>query len=182
MTLLAVVLVASILGGLGYDAPAEWTSKPSSSSMRVAQWELLGDDASAEVVIFYFGEGGGGGVDANLDRWLGQFEQPDGSSTREKATITERSVNGLELTIVDMRGTFVRSCEARGARAQPPSRTSYDRGGRRRWLGTVVHPRARPSRDGHEMGGERRGFSFIASPRDSVAITEKRRARALRTS
>ena len=110
MTLLAVVLVASILGilgGLGYDAPAEWTSKPSSSSMRVAQWELLGDDAPAEVVIFYFGEGGGGGVDANLDRWFGQFEQPDGSSTREKATITELSVNGLELTIADMRGTFV---------------------------------------------------------------------------
>ena len=107
MTLLAVVLVASTLGGLGYDAPAEWTSTPSSSSMRVAQWELLGDDASAEVVIFYFGEGGGGGVDANLDRWFGQFEQPDGSSTRDQATITERSVNGLELTIADMRGTFV---------------------------------------------------------------------------
>ena len=107
MILLAVVLIATILGGLGYDAPAEWTSKPSPSSMRVAQWELLGDDASAEVVIFYFGEGGGGGVDANLDRWFGQFEQPDGSSTREKATITERSVNGLELTIADMRGTFV---------------------------------------------------------------------------
>lgn len=104
MTLLAVVLMAT---GLGYDAPADWTSKPSPSSMRVAQWELLGDDAPAEVVIFYFGEGGGGGVDANLDRWFGQFEQPDGSSTREKATITERSVNGLELTIADMRGTFV---------------------------------------------------------------------------
>ncbi len=104
MTLLAVVLIAT---GLGYDSPADWTSKPSPSSMRVAQWELLGDDAPAEVVIFYFGEGGGGGVDANLERWFGQFEQPDGSTTREKATITERSVNGLELTIVDMRGTFV---------------------------------------------------------------------------
>ena len=107
MTLLALVLMASILGGLGYDAPADWTPKPSPSSMRVAQWELLGDDAPAEVVIFYFGEGGGGSVDANLDRWFGQSEQSDGSTTREKATITERSVNGLELTIVDMRGTFV---------------------------------------------------------------------------
>lgn len=107
MTLLAVVLVGSILGGLGYDAPADWTSKPSRSSMRIAQWELAGDDAPAEVIIFYFGEGGGGGVDANLDRWVGQFEQPDGSSTRDQATITERSVNGLELTIADMRGTYV---------------------------------------------------------------------------
>lgn len=104
MTLLAIVLVAA---GLTYDAPAEWTSKPSSSSMRAAVWELAGDDAPAEVVIFYFGQGGGGGTQANLDRWLGQFEQPDGSSTREKATIAERTVNGLELTIADIRGTYV---------------------------------------------------------------------------
>ncbi len=104
MTLLAVVWLAA---GLGYDVPAEWTSKPSSSSMRAAVWELAGEGEPAEVVIFYFGEGGGGGVEANLDRWFGQFEQPDGSSTRDKATITERSVNGLELTIADVRGTFI---------------------------------------------------------------------------
>ena len=75
--------------------------------MRVAVWELTGDDAPAEVVIFYFGEGSGGGVEANLARWFGQFEQPDGSSTRDRAIITERTVNGLELTVADMRGTFV---------------------------------------------------------------------------
>ena len=104
MSLIAAVLIAS---GLAFDAPAEWVSKPLSSSMRVAVWELTGDDAPAEVVIFYFGEGSGGGVEANLARWFGQFEQPDGSSTRDRAIITERTVNGLELTVVDMRGTFV---------------------------------------------------------------------------
>ena len=104
MTLLAAFLVAA---GLAYDAPADWAAKPSSSSMRAAVWELAGGDAPAEVVIFYFGEGGGGGAEANLDRWLGQFEQPDGSATRDKAKITERTVNGLELTIADIRGTFV---------------------------------------------------------------------------
>ena len=104
MSLIAAVLIAS---GLGFDAPAEWVSKPLSSSTRVAVWELAGDDAPAEVVIFYFGEGSGGGVEANLARWFGQFEQPDGSSTRDRAIITERTVNGLELTVADMRGTFV---------------------------------------------------------------------------
>ena len=104
MSLIAAVLIAS---GLAFDAPAEWVSKPLSSSMRVAVWELTGDDAPAEVVIFYFGEGSGGGVEANLARWFGQFEQPDGSSTRDRAIITERTVNGLELTVADMRGTFV---------------------------------------------------------------------------
>ena len=104
MSLIAAVLIAS---GLGFDAPAEWVSKPLSSLMRVAVWELTGDDAPAEVVIFYFGEGSGGGVEANLARWFGQFEQLDGSSTRDRAIITERTVNGLELTVADMRGTFV---------------------------------------------------------------------------
>ena len=75
--------------------------------MRVAVWELTGDDAPAEVVNFYFGEGSGGGVEANLARWFGQFQQPDGSSTRDRAIITERTVNGLELTVADMRGKFV---------------------------------------------------------------------------
>lgn len=101
------LITLALLSGLGFDAPTGWVSKPSSSSMRVGVWELPGDDGSAEVVIFYFGEGSGGGVDANVARWLGQFEQPDGSSTRDKATITEREANGLKLTIADMRGTYV---------------------------------------------------------------------------
>lgn len=103
-TLFAVLVLAS---SLGYDAPEGWQPKAASSSMRLAQWELPGDQGPAEAVIFYFGEGGGGGVEANLERWFGQFEQPDGSSTREQATVTERSVNGLELTVADMSGTYV---------------------------------------------------------------------------
>ena len=94
--------------GLGFEAPEGWKSVGSSSSMRLAQWELPGgSDGSAEAVIFYFGAGGGGGVEANLERWFGQFEQPDGSSTRDRANVTEREVNGLSLTIADMRGTYV---------------------------------------------------------------------------
>ena len=105
-------LLVAFLSGLIYEAPTGWTPVESSSRMRVAQWELPsaggdGDTGSAEAVIFFFGEGGGGGVDANLDRWFGQFEQPDGSSTRDGATVTRRETNGLKLTIADMRGIYV---------------------------------------------------------------------------
>ena len=36
-----------------------------------------------------------------------QFEQPDGSATLDHASVTKREVNGLRLTIADMRGEIV---------------------------------------------------------------------------
>lgn len=103
----AAVLLAP---GLGYDVPDGWETAPTSSRMRLAQWTLPGDgDEAAEVVIFFFGPGQGGGVEANLARWFSQFEQPDGSSTKDQASVTKREVNGLRLTIADMRGTYIAS-------------------------------------------------------------------------
>ena len=123
-------------------------SKQSSSSMRVAVWELTGDDAPAEVVIFYFGEGSGGGVEANLARWFGQFEQPDRSSTRDRATITERTVNGLKLTVADMHGTFVAPVRPGAPRRNNNNRPGYRmiatiaEGGTGPWYIRVLGPEA----------------------------------------
>lgn len=105
--LLAGILLASVLG---YDAPEGWVAGSTSSSMRVAEWSLPGEGADpAEAVIFYFGAGQGGGVEANLERWFGQFEQPDGSSTRERAIVTTRELPELALTVADVTGTYVAS-------------------------------------------------------------------------
>lgn len=141
-----MLLVIALASGLGFDAPAEWTSKPSSSSMRLAQWELAGDDAPVEVVIFYFGEGSGGGVEANLERWFSQFEQPDGSTTRESATITERTVNDLALTVADMRGTYVApvrpGAPSRNNRAGYRMIAAVAEGGSGPWYIRVLGPEA----------------------------------------
>lgn len=104
MTQMALLTLVS---ALAYQVPDGWAPKPTTSRMRLAQWELSGDGESAEVVIFYFGPGGGGGVEANLERWYGQFEQPDGSRTEDRALVTRREVDGLALTIADIRGTYV---------------------------------------------------------------------------
>jgi hypothetical protein len=72
--------------------------------MRLAQFKA---GASSEVVIFYFGAGQGGGVEANLERWYGQFVQPDGSATRERARVTKSKVASLEITRADVSGTYV---------------------------------------------------------------------------
>ena len=55
----AAVLLAP---GLDYDVPDGWETVQTSSRMRLAQWALPGDgDEAAEVVIFFFGPGQGGG-------------------------------------------------------------------------------------------------------------------------
>ncbi len=94
-------------GGLEFEAPSTWISETPSSSMRLAQYRLPrleGDPEDAEVAAFYFG-GQGGSVQANVDRWIGQFSNPDGSPVTHPQ-VSEREVNGILLTIVDVHGTY----------------------------------------------------------------------------
>ena len=50
--------------------------------------------------------GAGGSVQANVDRWYGQFAQPDGSDTKSKATAKKVKLAGCDVTIVDINGTY----------------------------------------------------------------------------
>lgn len=110
--ILALVLLASVqtlAAGLTFDAPRAWKAAGPSSSMRVAQFVLPrapGDTQDGELVIYYFG-GSGGTIDANIERWLGQMQQPDGRASSAVAKRQTRSANGLALTLVDVSGTYV---------------------------------------------------------------------------
>ena len=96
-------------GQLLYKAPAAWTVTPVTSSMRVGEFRLPkadGDSEDAALVVYYFG-GTGGSVQANIDRWVGQISQPDGRASKDVAIVTNRKVNGLAMTHVDVSGTLV---------------------------------------------------------------------------
>lgn len=96
--------------GIAFEPPAEWIAENPSSSFRKAQFRLPragGDSEDAELVVFYF-QGGGGGVEANINRWVGQFSRPDGSPIRDAAQTSSRESNGIPLTILDVRGTYNR--------------------------------------------------------------------------
>ena len=54
-----------------FDVPESWKSETPSSKMRNAQYR----NGKSEIVVFYFGKGSGGSVDANINRWLGQFKE-----------------------------------------------------------------------------------------------------------
>jgi len=93
-------------GDLKFQAPEGWVSEQPSSNMRVAQYRLPGDGGDASLIVFFFGPGQGGSVEANLDRWIGQMKQPDGSSSKEKAKTETTTVNGMKVTLLDVTGTY----------------------------------------------------------------------------
>jgi hypothetical protein len=110
MTLLGSLLsMVLTLAGLTFTAPTAWKQVPTSSSMRVAQYTVpraTGDSADAELVVYYFG-GSGGTVEANIDRWVGQMQQPDGRPSSAVMKRQSRTVNGMKVTVVDVPGTYV---------------------------------------------------------------------------
>ena len=92
---------APAANGVNYVVPETWTSRPPSSSMRVAEWVLPGE---ATCALFTFP--GGGSVDANFQRWLGQFVQPDGSPSSEAARRMSMEVSGVNVEFLQVTGTF----------------------------------------------------------------------------
>jgi len=78
---------------LAWDAPSSWQSMPNSNSMRKATYKV-GDDTELTV------SSAGGGVDANIKRWAGQFGEAAQPKTEKK------KVNGLDVTIVEIKGPY----------------------------------------------------------------------------
>lgn len=96
-------------GELRYKIPDGWVTEKPSSTMRVAQYKLPkaeGDPEDGSLVLYYFGAAQGGSVQANIDRWVGQIQQPDGSASKDKAKTENLTMNGLKVTTVDVTGTF----------------------------------------------------------------------------
>ena len=99
-----------------FKRPAAWGWVEPASSMRKAQ--LTVSDAktkeNVEVVFFYFGEGGGGGTKANVDRWLGQFQ--DASKPKSE----EVTVGQTKVTYVQTEGTYMSGLPS-GAKTPMPN-------------------------------------------------------------
>jgi hypothetical protein len=68
--------------------------------MRAATY-TVGD---AECVVYFFGQGQGGGVDANIARWKSQFAQSDGKPVTPK--VSKRTIHSLPVTLVDLSGNY----------------------------------------------------------------------------
>lgn len=108
LTLGAMLAVAETAGGIKWTAPPAWKPQPE-RPMRAATYTVpkaTGDPEDGECAVFYFGAGQGGGVDANIERWIGQFEAPGGGPADKLAKTSKATVNGLPVTRIDLTGTY----------------------------------------------------------------------------
>ena len=96
----------SQIGNLQGIIPDSWMRETPSSSMRLAQFNFSDEYGRCELVVF---AGIGGSVDANLDRWLGQFRGPDNESVADHATISHEHSGDLEINFVYAEGTYLQS-------------------------------------------------------------------------
>jgi hypothetical protein len=102
----ALVLSAESVAGLKWTGPAGWKSETNPSNMRAATYSVApaaGDTAPSECVVYYFGPGQGGTVEANIDRWKGQFTT---GGKPADAKVAKRTVHGLQVTTVDATGDY----------------------------------------------------------------------------
>jgi hypothetical protein len=127
--LLAVSVAADSIAGLQWTAPPEWKNQ-GTAPMRAATYAVPlapGDRGPAECVVYFFGQGQGGPVDANMERWNGQFQTPSGKTAA--AHIGKRVVHGLPVTTIDVSGTYSGMA---GPQATPAPAAGY------RLLGAII--------------------------------------------
>lgn len=84
-----------------YDAPAAWQKVENPNPMRKATFKIPhaeGDSEDAELAVSQ----AGGSVDANVQRWAGQFERNKEDPVARK----QMKVGDLDVTVVELHGTF----------------------------------------------------------------------------
>ena len=91
------------VGSCEFSRPADWKWVQPTSPMRKAQLQIPGKDGGkpADITFFFFGGGQGGDVQANVQRWFGQFTgKPDANK------IEPQEFNGVKVTLVSTEGTM----------------------------------------------------------------------------
>jgi hypothetical protein len=101
--LLAVICFAADSGaGIRWTVPAGWKAE-AERPMRLGTYTVA---PGGECAVYFFGSGQGGSVDANVDRWIGQFVQADGKPSKSAAKIAKRTIHGWPVTTVDVSGAY----------------------------------------------------------------------------
>jgi hypothetical protein len=91
-------------GAYSLEAPAAWERVQPKSGMVETEFAIPSADGAAPGRMTVMGAGGS--IEANIERWYGQFTQPDGSATKDEASTKKLEVAGCKVTMVDIAGTF----------------------------------------------------------------------------
>lgn len=92
---------AAAPGELAWEAPASFSKVDHASPMRKATYhapKVEPDTEAPELSVTVVG----GSIDANIDRWVGQFD----AAAKDTMARSTRQVAGRDVTIVELKGTF----------------------------------------------------------------------------
>jgi hypothetical protein len=146
------------LGNLNSKAPASWKQEKTSNRMRAYQFRVPGPEGGkedAQLVIFYFGQGGAGTAADNVKRWKGMFEPPTGKTIDDVAHVKELKVGGKAATYADIEGTYLEKFPPFDPNAKVTRKPNYRR------LGLIL-----PTEDGPY-------FITLTGPARTVAQNQK---------
>lgn len=147
----ATVAGRKSLGGINVAVPAGWQQATPASSMRVAEYHMAGarpQDQEATLAIF---AGKMGTVEANIDRWFGQFAPPTGATKGQQGRRWEQQVDGMDAVLIDISGTYAPNMGMNQATDTSPA-TDY------RMLGAIVD------------FGPKYFYFKLTGPKDTVAL------------
>ena len=86
------------------SAPEGWQRVQPRSQIVEAEFAIPGEKGLQPGRMTVMGAGGS--IEANIERWFGQFGQPDGSATKDRAAVKKTMVAGCKVTLVDISGIF----------------------------------------------------------------------------
>ena len=92
--------------GLSFAKPVQWLWIKPSIQFRTLQYAVPGEDGSgaADLIFSVFASGDGGPIDANIDRWIGQFGGVEGEPPRVERSTSE--VAGMQVSMVELEGSY----------------------------------------------------------------------------
>jgi hypothetical protein len=108
---------------LTWKVPEGWQEAPSASAMRLATYRVPG---GVEVSV----SRAGGATEANIQRWVGQFDNVG------REVHAEKTVRGIRVVTVDVKGTYVGGGMSPGTTAEPHADWAM--------LGAVLETRSPP--------------------------------------
>lgn len=109
------------VGDFTFTVPDVWPKADAmASAMRAAQFTVSGPEGAAgELAFFYFGQGQGGSVEANLARWIDQFQEKPGVLD---VTVQTKQIGGTRVHLFKARGTYLSGMPG-GPRTPTPATT-----------------------------------------------------------
>lgn len=143
-------------GAIELKVPEHWKAKKTTS--RIVEREFTvpaaeGTKTTGRLTMMR----AGGSIKQNIERWYGQFKQPDKKATKDVAKVKELKVNGQACVIVDIPGTFAES-------VGPPIARRFVQREDYRMLGGIVQTKTKD---------KAQYFFKLTGPSKTIAAAEK---------